>query len=149
MQTDNADIYENYIKDYKTKILEMQELKNILIKQFNSIVLWGAGMKGKAFLEIFDYEKQWIDFVVDIDDKKQGQLLPTGHEIKNAESITENMVVIITNERLYPSICTTLVMKDYHMSKLRLLCVESYFDKRVSLDDLRSGRAWERKKYYD
>ena len=71
MQIDNADIYENYIKDYKTKILEMQELKNILIKQFNSIVLWGAGMKGKAFLEIFDYEKQWIDFVVDIDDKKQ------------------------------------------------------------------------------
>lgn len=141
--------YEGYVNDYKSKKVQIESLKKVLTEQFDTIILWGAGLKGMAFLECFDEQNQWIDFVVDSNEEKQGTYLDTGHPIRDIESVSEDMVIIITNEKFYDSICISLIMKRYRVSKIKLLCIEAYLDERISLDDIKSGKVWKRRKYYD
>ena len=43
------------------------------------IAIWGAGLKGKAFLKVIDPYQSFIDYVYDCDKKKMGDIMPTGH----------------------------------------------------------------------
>ena len=50
-------------------------------KKHYNIAVWGAGLKGKAFLKIIDPDQRFIKYVYDIDKRMFGKSLPTGHKI--------------------------------------------------------------------
>lgn len=45
------------------------------------MILWGAGQRGCAFLEIYDPEAKYISVVYDSYQPKQNTVLPTGHKV--------------------------------------------------------------------
>lgn len=64
-------------------------------------VLWGAGAKGKEFLEFLQTHNLKVTVVVDKDERKQGQLI-CGYEVKNPEEIwDEAQVILVTSYAVY------------------------------------------------
>ncbi len=72
-------IYGNYYVKYKRIIQTV--LHYYVHKRGYNIAIWGAGLKGKAFLKVIDSNQRLIKYVYDIDDKKIGNDMPTGHKI--------------------------------------------------------------------
>lgn len=61
-------------------------------------VLWGAGSRGVQFLHLADPDQQ-LDAVVDVNPRKWGRHLPTGHRVDPPETLTDlrPATVVITN----------------------------------------------------
>ena len=49
------------------------------VKKNYKIAIWGAGLKGKAFLKVIDPGCRFIQYVYDKDKNKFGKTMPTGH----------------------------------------------------------------------
>ncbi|MCI8377481.1 MAG: hypothetical protein HFH72_03060 [Lachnospiraceae bacterium] len=138
--------YHEYYQNHFSKLEELLELlKN---KQY-SVVLWGAGLKGQAFLEICDSENIYVQSVIDRDSRKQGKVLSSGHVVRQISDVNSNMVVLVANEKYYASVCFSLFDHGYDVKKIKLLCLDWFVADRFTLEDVRSGKIWERKRYYD
>lgn len=136
---------ENYYKNNLEIIVKLlHELKNK-----GRIVLWGAGLKGKAFLKILGECSALIDFVIDTDKEKQGKTLQTGQIIKGMENIEKDMTVLIVNEKYYPSICVDMITNGYDIKAYRFLCLDYYINNDFTLEEVKNNSIWERKRYYD
>lgn len=86
-----AEIYRAYFgKKYSVISGVLQYYK----ESGKKIALWGAGLRGKAFLEIFDPGCSVIDFVYDIDSKKYGTVLKFGHRIVDYRERRADVVVV-------------------------------------------------------
>lgn len=82
------------------------ELKVLLQKykeDSKRVVIWGAGLKGNAFLTLVDPEHKYIEAVVDMKESLHGTYLATGHVIVAKEYVISNAVdvVFVMNELFY------------------------------------------------
>lgn len=141
----SIELYGDYYRENKGTLIELLEM----LKSNNQIILWGAGLKGKAFIQIIDNECKYIDCIVDMDKKKQGQKLKTGHIINGTDVINSEAVILIVNIKYYMSICISLINIGYDIKKMRLISLDSYIQEDISLDEIKNNTIWKRKRYYD
>lgn len=88
------DAQQIYIDYFKRKEVEIREIIQYYKKQNKTVALWGAGQKGKGFLEVFDNANNVIDYIFDKDSKKFGQHLESGHEIVDYKKNPADIVFI-------------------------------------------------------
>jgi hypothetical protein len=105
------------VKRYKAKKLygdlyerHKRDLKEILwyysIKKGKKVAVWGAGLKGTAFLAVLDPKNKYVDYVIDANSNLHGTLLPTGHIIGKAGSIMSRKIdiIFVMNTKFYAEI---------------------------------------------
>ena len=99
-----------YCEYYKKAYNTIDELMDYYIneKKFE-IAIWGAGLKGNAFLSVFDSNNTRIKHIFDIDSKKFGSSLPTGHKIVDYSKNKEVNVVLVMNNNYENEIAGYLV----------------------------------------
>lgn len=85
------------------------KIKEFLIKS-RPLVIWGGSSKGVTLLNIFDKDKNIIDYCIDINPKKQNKFIATtGHEVVAPEALFENNSnanynVLIVNQNYFDEI---------------------------------------------
>lgn len=131
---ENATIKNLFGGQYLLALADMNELKNpsipnrYVVNMFdesiehirnflhahNSTILWGASSKGVTLLNLLDKDKEYIDYCIDINPKKQNLFIATtGHKIFSPDilklrDIKEEVSVIVTNQNYFDEI-----IKDY------------------------------------
>ena len=138
-----------YLEYYQKHFPKLRELLELLRQGQHATVLWGAGLKGRGFLEICDPENRYVQSVIDMDSRKQGEILPSGHAVKGIEGVEPDMAILIANERYYASVCFSLLDNGFDVKKMKLVCMDYFIDGKFTLQDVQSGKIWERKRYYD
>ena len=91
------------------------------LKNNGKVAIWGAGAKGIAFVNLIDPEKKLIDFIIDMNPKKQHKFLPgTGHPIIDYTEICEQKIknVILMNSNYFEEI---LLLLDKKQIKINLI----------------------------
>lgn len=146
----NAERAINLYGDYYCKHKEeAKELIEYLNRRFDSVVLWGAGLKGSAFLMVCDAEDKMIEYVIDMDSCKNNMQLESGHVIKGIDAVKPNSAIIISNVNYYSSVCFSLINAGYDVKKLHLISLDDYFEGKVTLDMIISNQLWNWRRYYD
>lgn len=94
--------YGEYYRSMKDNWIEI--LENFK-KDNKKVVIWGGGLKGTAFLSVLDHN-EYVEAVVDMNEKLQGQHLTTGHVIVGVDYIVQHEidVVLVMNELFYVDI---------------------------------------------
>ncbi len=59
------------------------------------IAIWGAGLKGEAFLKVIDPNREKICFAIDKSESKNGTKMPTGHRIIMPRMILEQGIEVV------------------------------------------------------
>ncbi|MCI8752168.1 MAG: hypothetical protein HFH66_12595 [Lachnospiraceae bacterium] len=92
--------YGEYYKDFRR---EMIPLLKRYKKDGKSVAVWGAGLKGNAFLAAVDAKAEYIEAVVDMSAQLHGTVLATGHKVVGKEYITRNNIdiVFVMNGQFY------------------------------------------------
>lgn len=90
--------YKTYYEKYKNKIVNLIDTLHYNNK---SVAIWGAGPKGIDFLNVCDKDNKLIDYVIDGDKNKVGNILPTGHKITDFQFINSEVNVIIVINRYH------------------------------------------------
>lgn len=91
---DEIEVYKDF---WKSQYITIKSFLDIKIKEGKKIAIWGAGLRGKAFLEIFDINNTYISYVYDINEKKWGSHMPTGQIIVGVDEEHETDVLLIMN----------------------------------------------------
>ena len=101
-------IYGTYYADYRKNIRSV--LRYYVNKKNYNIAIWGAGLKGKAFLSVIDPQQKLIKYVYDIDEIKFGRNMPTGHTIVDySEKYYQDIhVVLLMNNNYETEIASQL-----------------------------------------
>lgn len=96
MQWKAMKYYKNYYVSHKN---EINRLICFYLKKKKHIALWGGGLKGIAFLNIFDPKHSRISCVYDISKEKNGTKMSTGHIIclPETKKYKEVEVIFIMN----------------------------------------------------
>ncbi|WP_428026144.1 class I SAM-dependent methyltransferase [Arcobacter sp.] len=119
---------------YPKNIFE-NSFKNI--KEFLShrtpLALWGGSSKGVTLLNIFDKNKQLVEYCIDINPKKQAKFIATtGHEIVPPKFLTmkpDNISILIVNQNYYEEI-----VKDYCTSGICFYSLEKIINEKEKND---------------
>lgn len=104
---------------YSEYYAAMRDILISVLKKYKSegkkIAIWGGGLKGNAFLNIVDEKRQYIQAVVDMNEKLHGRRLNTGHLIVSKEYVIENKfdVIFVMNEMFYVDIYFMLEKMEY------------------------------------
>jgi hypothetical protein len=139
-------IYGEYYESHREKV---EELLDYLSQHFSTIVIWGAGLKGKSFLYHFDSNAHSIDCVIDMDVEKEGTELFTGHKVHGIQSLNEDNIIIVINDNYYPSICFSLIDNGFDIKEMKIICIDHFIDGIFDINDVKESKIWERKRYYD
>lgn len=126
------------LKYYKGYYLSHEQVINKLISYYNDrselIAVWGAGMKGTAFLELFDSGMTKIACVYDISDKKSGTKMLTGHDIfRPQDKKYENIKAVLLMNNNYETEVAGM-LHDYNI-KASLINMDSVILGKMSLKD--------------
>lgn len=92
------------------------------LKNNGKVAIWGAGAKGVTFVNLIDPEKELIDFVIDMNPKKQHKFLPgTGHLIIDYAEIPEKKVknAILMNPNYFEEILLLLNKKQIKINLIQ------------------------------
>ncbi len=119
-----------YSKYYSNTQL-LQQLIDLLSKQGN-VFLWGAGLKGYAFLAMTDKEKK-IAGVLDINENIIGKQLLTGHFIKSYKTETNMSFVLLMNTMHEESVL--LKLDEYH-DKFTIINVDCIIEGELTLNEI-------------
>lgn len=92
--------YGDYYKEAADEIKALLQRYEVDGKR---VVIWGAGLKGNAFLSLVDPKCKYIEAVVDMKESLHGTRLATGHPIVAKDYIIANTidVVFVMNELFY------------------------------------------------
>lgn len=102
-------------------IVKHRYLKNIFEESFRNIeeflfnhkplILWGGASKGVTLLNIFDKDKQLVDYCIDINPKKQDKFIAiTGHKIFSPIELVKNHIwggdslILVVNQNYFEEI---------------------------------------------
>ncbi len=83
----------------------------LMLRDMDKVAIWGAGAKGSTFLNLIDKERRKIEYVIDINPRKQHQYIGgTGHYIipPSEISITSIENIIVMNPNYLTEIQTIL-----------------------------------------
>lgn len=61
------------------------------------MMLWGAGNRGKIFLQRYDPHAEYFTGVYDMYPEKQGTMLKTGHHVYNPEAVECDIIFVLSN----------------------------------------------------
>lgn len=87
--------------EINSKISEKWQKRIADFQKDGEVLLWGAGAKGVTFANLFDPQREFIEYIVDVNPNKQGKFLPgTGHLIISPVEISKKMntpTIIVLN----------------------------------------------------
>ncbi|MDD3138674.1 MAG: hypothetical protein PHX08_06860 [Lachnospiraceae bacterium] len=121
--------HDYYCAAYKNinSIFEYYKSKN------EKIGIWGAGLKGLAFLDLYDSNRQYISVVYDNNEKRWGTIMQTGHPICSIEEekFSDVTVILLMNNNYETEIAGKLrkVQK-----KVALINIDSVILGKLNLD---------------
>ncbi len=126
-------MYEEYYLSAKTNIIDLLDYYTQDRKY--KIAVWGAGLKGVSFLQTIDPNCKYISYIYDIDEKKAGSILITGHMVADYR-LPQNkdvQVVLLMNNN-YENEVLGLLAKE----KLDVILVnmESMIDGALTVDEV-------------
>lgn len=92
-----------YGEYYRELSREMSLFLRRYVGEGKKVVIWGAGLKGNAFLSAADAQAEYVEAVVDMKESLHGTVLATGHKVVGREYVLEHAVdaVFIMNELFY------------------------------------------------
>lgn len=96
-------IYENYFKTQYDVIHQMLELYLLKGKK---VALWGAGARGKAFLNVYDPDHRFIACIYDKNESRFGEVFETGHCICDFRNEPADIVIVANNTFEYKTLRT-------------------------------------------
>lgn len=101
-------LYGDYYREIKSTIRNV--LHYYVDRKNYKVAIWGAGLKGKAFLNVIDPKRRFVSYVYDRDEKKFGSFMPTGHPVVNYQSRGNQdvQVVLIMNNNFETEIAGSL-----------------------------------------
>lgn len=73
------------------------DIKEIIIHYYQKgkrIFFWGAGNIGRAFLQRFDPKCQYFSGVIDRNPAKQGEVMPSGHQVFSPEAAEADVIFV-------------------------------------------------------
>jgi len=107
-------IYGKYYGNKKQVLIEV--LEHYKENKECSIAIWGAGLKGNAFLATVDLEQKYINYVFDVNEKKHNKTMTHGHKIVNYknEEFKEVDVIFLMNSQHETEIAGMLRNQDMH-----------------------------------
>lgn len=98
---DHSKFIGNYNKYYEYRVERIDEFLQYCEKQQYSVAIWGAGIKGKAFLAVCDSDIERIKYVLDKNEKNWNQKLPTGHVICGFKDVCNQVDVVLVMNKVY------------------------------------------------
>lgn len=98
---DNSKFVGSYNKYYEYRAKRIDDFLRYCEQQSYSIAIWGAGIKGKAFLDVCDPNAERIRYVVDKNEKNWNQELPTGHVIRGFKDVSNQVDVVLVMNKVY------------------------------------------------
>ncbi|MFX4242248.1 class I SAM-dependent methyltransferase [Aliarcobacter butzleri] len=124
-----------YVKHRYPKNIFEKSFKNIkeFLLQYTPLVLWGGASKGVTLLNIFDKNRQLIEYCIDINPKKQDKFIATtGHKIF-APEILQNYSevkcnILIVNQNYYNEI-----IKNYENSNIKFYSLEKIINQKYGI----------------
>lgn len=120
----------------------IKQIDSLLLKHGEKrIAVWGAGLKGEAFLNIVDPHRNKIFCVVDKNEKKNGTCMSTGHRVISPSFIKKSKVrlIISMNYNYADSIKKEVADQD---ASIETVCLDIYLlqhDKSVTEPDYKMG----------
>lgn len=132
------------LNELKKPFIEQRYPKNIFEKSLKSIetfllknypiVIWGASSKGVTLLNIFDKEKKFIEYSIDINPKKQNKFVATtGHKILSPDFLINNMkkknFILVVNQNYYDEI-----IQEYNRDNFKFYCLEKIINQKEKND---------------
>ncbi|MBW8041233.1 MAG: methyltransferase domain-containing protein [Planctomycetes bacterium] len=94
------DLVNRFHKAYRDKVDSWQHTLLQLAQQKKRVVLWGGGSKGVTFLNVLDISYEQIEYIVDVNPRKQGKFIAgTGQQVIAPDFLKEYQpqTVIIMN----------------------------------------------------
>ncbi|HEG44556.1 MAG TPA: methyltransferase domain-containing protein [Phycisphaerales bacterium] len=74
-QADTRSLARQFKYAYDEKVLSWHRQLSVLSARKRRMVLWGAGSKGVSFLNVLDVSDEQIEYVVDVNPRKQGRFI--------------------------------------------------------------------------
>lgn len=91
----------DYMRYYENGKERWNSLWDYCAKRNYKIAIWGAGIKGKNFLEICDPNAERIGYVVDKNEKNWNQKVPTGHVVRGFKDVSNQVDVVLVMNKVY------------------------------------------------
>ncbi len=131
-------LYGKYYRENRKKIYHV--IKDFQKEEVGNIAVWGAGLKGIAFLRVIDPKKVYVNTVIDIDECKHGERLLTGHIIEGIDAIRESDIgmILVMNSGFYADIAERIQKKGFNV---RLISVDGFIQEDIDIPtkELSSG----------
>ena len=103
--------YADYVSERETAISKTASALQRFKKSNKKIAVWGAGAKGTSFVNLFDKDRELVEYIVDINKNKQGKYVgKSGHKVVGEDEIAKNdiEVIYVMNENYLDEIKVTL-----------------------------------------
>ncbi len=95
----------SYLDFYRQTRERLTQLLAYCREKAYRIAIWGAGQKGRDFLEVNDSGRKEIEYVIDSNHRRDGEQLPTGHVIRSFDSVINHVdVILVINKNFYGEI---------------------------------------------
>ena len=98
---DSSQFTGTYHPYYDYRARRIDEFLKYCEQQQYSVAIWGAGIKGTAFLDVCDADAQRIHYVIDKNEKNWGKTLSTGHVICGFKDVYENVDIVLVMNKVY------------------------------------------------
>lgn len=113
------DFCSEWYKDYNSFKAQLYKNEKRFVDLFQfymdrnqKIILWGAGKRGKLFLDFLEHKQLRVSEVVDRDETKQGSLI-CGYIIGDPEGISGQMLaILVTSASIYKDALSAATGKD-------------------------------------
>lgn len=133
--------YGDYYSSYRDELAQIfQYYQGIGLK----VAIWGAGLKGTAFLNLIDKKGKYISYVIDMNKELHGSKVTPKHLISGLEEVMEAMpgVIIIMNAVHYSDNYAMLIEKGYNGI---ILDLDTIIENSVDPDIVIAGKQFENK----
>ena len=101
LESDAATKSTDYKRVYSFLNLKSMNMLEWLKDKGYKVAIWGAGAKGKSFLQEVDNSHKFVQWVIDKNSDKWNTSLPTGHTIKGFKEIADDVDVILVMNRFH------------------------------------------------
>lgn len=91
----------NYDAYYQLRKERVHDFFSYCEKKHYQVAVWGAGQKGKDFLRVNDSNADYIQYVIDKNEKNWNQILETGHVVRGFQSVNKKVDVVLAVNKVY------------------------------------------------
>ncbi len=122
----------SYLGFYQLFKVRAQQLLTHCEQNSFRIAVWGAGQKGKDFLEVNDSDHHIIRYVIDGNVNREGELLPTGHRISAYDHVMEDIdIILVINKNYFGDIYHRVAVSN---KNIKVINLDLYLIYRIGLE---------------